>query len=270
MPPTYRGAGTQPAAGWRPPASSRRGPGCCPEMRLGRGGRPRPLWRGPPRTSAGPGPRWTGGPRRATESTPLLGEETVSGRPETADPASSGMEGPSAPGTPSPRSPLSRLPQRPRLLPTSLLDCQAPRPTFQLGQHLQLGRELAVEIVLHAAQLLLVVLHAVREPGLRLRTSRSEPPAPPPPPRTTRPERAGRRQSAAGVPGGARHWSAERRRGCARGGRGEFLLRSPRSPRSLYGEARHWPAQPPFRGGGGPGAGRGRGCARSGAGRKRC
>lgn len=166
MPPTYRGAGTRPAAGRRPPASSWRRPGCCPQMRLGRDWRPRPLWQGPPRTSAGVGPRWTGGPRRATESTPLLGEEIVSGRPETPDPASGDVEAPSAPGTPSPRSPLSRLSQ---LLPNG----RGPRPTFQLCQHLQLGSELVVEIILDAAQLLLVVLHTVREPELPLRISRA-------------------------------------------------------------------------------------------------
>lgn len=55
-----------------------------------------------------------------------------------------------------------------------------PALTFQLGQHLKLGRELAVEVVFDAVHLLLVVLHGGAHPrDLPDPTTRSELPARP-------------------------------------------------------------------------------------------
>ncbi|KAK1344653.1 hypothetical protein QTO34_013351, partial [Cnephaeus nilssonii] len=75
-------------------------------------------------------------------------------------------------------------------------------PTFQLRQHLELVRKLAVEVVLDAVQLPLIVLHGHADPP--------SPPESPPAPKLPRhscaplpPPASRRRQCTVGVPGGA-------------------------------------------------------------------
>lgn len=122
-------------------------------------------------------------------------------------------------------------------------------PTFQLGQHLELGRELVVEIVLDAVQLQLVVLHGCWPyRRTRLRTSRAPRAAPAPsepaPPINGR--RARRRSPLARRKGG--EWAGLR----AHAGRGRALTPDgePRDPGAL-----HWSIGPPVRTVGGTWAG---------------
>lgn len=62
---------------------------------------------------------------------------------------------------PAPEQPSQTLWSGPKPCPASIGEASAgPAPTFQLGQHLKLGREQVVEVVLDTEQLPLVVLHS--------------------------------------------------------------------------------------------------------------
>lgn len=109
------------------------------------------------------------------------GEKTHSGRPRAAASAprlaQPTARGPAPPTRPHHGRCRTRL-RPPPLLPAALPDSpggtrRRPAPTFQLGQHLELGRELAVEVVLHAVQLSLVVLHRGRTRRPQLAASRT-------------------------------------------------------------------------------------------------
>lgn len=70
------------------------------------------------------------------------------------------LEGPSLPDAPPPRVKAASRRRSPALLRVPIPAAAEPAPTFQLGQHLELGSELAVEVILDAVHLPLVVLHS--------------------------------------------------------------------------------------------------------------
>lgn len=159
----------------------------------------RPLQQWPPQTTAGPGPC------RVTGPLSLLGEKMHSNRlraavPPRRAPASGRAACSLRPPTP---SGPPELPGRPGPGPaTSDKAATGPAPTFQLRQHLELVRKLAVEVVLDAVQLPLIVLHGHADPP--------SPPESPPAPKLPRhscaplpPPASRRRQCTVGVPGGA-------------------------------------------------------------------